>query len=422
MNIVMMTNTFTPHVGGVARSIEQFTAQYRAWGHRVLVVAPEFDNMPDNEVDVIRIPAFRHFNHTDFSVIKPIPHALQNAIDNFEPDIIHTHHPFLVGSIALRLAHSCGVPLVFTHHTKYEDYTHNLPVDTEQVKQFAMNLATNYANTCEQIFAPSESIKEIIASRGVETPITVVPTGVNTDLFSQADKTRVRRELGLSDSSFIVGHLGRISKEKNIEFMTDSVIQFLCSDSAPEDSGFMICGEGPVLEFVEEKFAHAGIKHKLHTLGIIAKEQVPDAFAAMDVFAFTSQSETQGMVITEAMATSTPVVALDAPGVRDVVVHGKNGLLLKTTKPAEFAAGLQTVSELDSAQLAAMKTAALETAQSLSMENTAHRAITCYEQCIDQLQLERPDDYPVFSQALSLFETEWQLITNTVKAAADSFA
>ena len=146
MRILMMTNTFTPHVGGVARSVESFTASYRKLGHHVLVVAPEFDNMPSEETDVVRIPAIQNFNGSDFSVVLPIPSNLRSAVEAFEPEIVHSHHPFLIGSTALRLARQYSLPIVFTHHTMYEKYTHYVPGDSKTLKRFVINLSTRYAN------------------------------------------------------------------------------------------------------------------------------------------------------------------------------------------------------------------------------------------------------------------------------------
>jgi glycogen synthase len=120
MNIVMMTNTFTPHVGGVARSVEAFTAEYRRRGHRVLVVAPVFPNMPQDEIDVVRIPAIQEFNGSDFSIVLPVSGLLTEVLDEFLPDIIHSHHSYLLGVTALRVARYRNLPLVFTHHTLYE--------------------------------------------------------------------------------------------------------------------------------------------------------------------------------------------------------------------------------------------------------------------------------------------------------------
>ena len=117
MQILMFTNTFTPHVGGVARSVQQFTAEFRRAGHEVLTVAPIFPGTPSDEPNVVRIPAVQEFNGSDFSVPVPIPGYLWTEIDDFKPDIIHTHHPFLLGDTALRVSSRLDVPVVFTHHT-----------------------------------------------------------------------------------------------------------------------------------------------------------------------------------------------------------------------------------------------------------------------------------------------------------------
>jgi glycosyltransferase involved in cell wall biosynthesis len=117
MNIVMLTNTFTPHVGGVARSVEAFARHYRRLGHRVLIVAPVFEGQPATETDVVRIPAIQHFNGSDFAVALPVSGLLGDRLDRFRPELVHAHHPFLLGMAALRIARYRELPLVFTHHT-----------------------------------------------------------------------------------------------------------------------------------------------------------------------------------------------------------------------------------------------------------------------------------------------------------------
>ena len=130
MNILMMTNTYKPITGGLEKSIEAFTKEYRRQGHRVIIVAPDFENMEPEE-DVVRIPAIQNFNGTDFSVQLPVPGVLDDALGDFKPDIVHSHHPFLVGDTALRIAYKQNVPIVFTHHTLYEQNTHYVPGDSE---------------------------------------------------------------------------------------------------------------------------------------------------------------------------------------------------------------------------------------------------------------------------------------------------
>ncbi|MDH3771224.1 MAG: glycosyltransferase, partial [Nitrospirota bacterium] len=219
MNIVMLTNTYIPHVGGVARSVEAFARHYRRLGHRVLVVAPVFEDQPKDETDVVRIPAIQHFNGSDFSVVLPVSGLLTDSLDRFQPDIVHAHHPFLLGMTALRIARFGELPLVFTHHTLYEQYTHYVPGDSPALKRFVIELGTRYANLSDQVIAPSESIAALLRQRGVVAPMTVVPTGVEIERFAKGDGRRLRDRLGVAEDGLVVGHLGRLAPEKNLAFL-----------------------------------------------------------------------------------------------------------------------------------------------------------------------------------------------------------
>ncbi len=417
MNILMMTNTFTPHVGGVARSIESFSEQFRQQGVQVKVVAPSFDNMPTKEPDVIRIPALRKFNHTDFSVSLPIPHLLREEVETFEPDVIHSHHPFLLGGTALRIAHTHGLPLVFTHHTRYEDYTHNIPIDSPGVRRFVERLATNYANTCDHVFVPSESMASMIKKRGVTKPIDVVPTGVMIEKFSDDSGQSLRESLGIPSTAFVVGHLGRLTKEKNIPFLMQALAEFVQRLDPSVDARIVIFGEGPMRATIEAYFRDQRLTDRLHLAGVVEKQDVPAAFHAMDVFAFASQSETQGMVITEAMASSVPVVAVDAPGVREVVKDGTNGALLAQCDTHEFVDALVKLSTMSVGEFQIIKNNALQTAKDFSMEKTANKAISLYSALRDYDATHRHLDYPIWTETLKLFESEWEILMNTIDAA-----
>ncbi len=141
----------------------------RELGHPVLVVAPTFPaNMgPAEDRDrVLRVPAVQNFNGSDFSVRIPLPFIISQGIDDFNPDILHSHHPFLMGDTALRIARRRELPLVFTHHTLYERYTHYVPLDSKPLKEFVINLSTRYANFCDRVVAPSRSIARLIRRRG----------------------------------------------------------------------------------------------------------------------------------------------------------------------------------------------------------------------------------------------------------------
>jgi glycosyltransferase involved in cell wall biosynthesis len=198
MNILMLTNTYAPHVGGVARSVEGFAGEFRKLGHRVVIAAPIFDGAPKEERDVIRFPAMQRFNGSDFSVPLPVPGKLSSALRKFPPAVVHSHHPFLLGDTALRVAAGRKIPIVFTHHTLYEKFTHYVPGDSAKMKRFIVELVTGYCNLCDGVIAPSRSVAELLRLRGVKTRIATIPTGVDLEAFGKGDGRPTRCQMPLS--------------------------------------------------------------------------------------------------------------------------------------------------------------------------------------------------------------------------------
>ena len=222
MKICMMTNTYLPHVGGVARSVSTFADEYLKQRHKVLVVAPEFEGKPltKRAASIVeRVAAIQNFNGSDFSVRLPLAATLSERIDNFQADILHAHHPFLLGDTALRVAATKNVPIIFTHHTRYEDYTHYVPFDSPALKEVAINLSTEFANLCDGVIAPSESIAALIKKRGVTSPIRVVPTGIDVKAFAAGDGACFRKKFKIPAKAFVVGHVGRLAPEKNLGYL-----------------------------------------------------------------------------------------------------------------------------------------------------------------------------------------------------------
>src|SRR5215216_3619429 len=295
MNICMMTNTYLPHVGGVARSVSTFAEEYRKLGHGVLVVAPNFEGKQPpkrSEAIVERVAAIQKFNGSDFSVRLPLAASLSDRLDAFKADIIHAHHPFLLGDTALRVASNKNVPIIFTHHTRYEDYTHYVPFDSPALKEIAINLPTSFANLCDGVIAPSESLAKLIRKRGVQVPIKVVPTGIDVKAFAGADGAKARRKFKISPQTFVVGHVGRLAPEKNLSFLAEAVARFLKST---RDAKFLLVGDGPSVEPLKATFAKHGVEDRLVLAGKLTGRPLHEAYRAMDVFAFASKSETQGM-------------------------------------------------------------------------------------------------------------------------------
>ena len=422
MNILMMTNTYLPHVGGVANSVHAFAGALREAGHRVLVVAPEFEDGNEKhtgkeEDGVIRLPAIQRFNGSDFSVRLPIPGLLSAELARFQPDIVHAHHPFLLGDTALRVAARRDLPLVFTHHTLYERYTHYVPGDSPTIRRFAIRMATEYANLCDQVIAPSESIQALLEERGVTTPITPIPTGIDPVTFGSGDGTVLRKRLGIPPEAFVVGHVGRLAPEKNLGFLSRSLARFLVSHP---DSHCLIAGTGSAEDEVRAALADPALASRVHFLGKRTGRDLVDAYAAMDLFAFASTSETQGMVLAEAMAAGVPVVALDAPGVREVVNNGQNGELLFDEEETVFADALDRYHAQTPEEKRAMQHRARQTAEAFSLERCTQRLIGVYRKAAGSSPAHSEQEDTAWSQTLRLLEMEWNLWSGRAEAAAKS--
>jgi len=379
MKICMMTNTYLPHVGGVARSTSTFAEEYRKLKHKVLVVAPEFEGKPLSkhaESIVERVPAIQNFNGSDFSVRLPLAAGLSDRLDAFNADIIHAHHPFLLGDTALRVGANKNVPVIFTHHTRYEDYTHYVPFDSPTLKEIAINLSTEFANLCDGVIAPSESIAKLIKKRGVKTPIAVVPTGIDVKGFAAGKGMRFRKKYKIPADAFVVGHVGRLAPEKNLGYLTKAVALFL---QGSPSSRFLVVGGGPSEDEMKEICAAHGVASQLVLAGKHTGRTLHDAYGAMDVFVFASFSETQGMVLAEAMAAGLPAVALDASGVREVVRNGGNGFLLPAKTPVKAFARHIARLQAEPGLRKTFVRAARATANEFSQEHCARLAIKFYE-------------------------------------------
>ena len=416
MNILMFTNTFTPHVGGVARSVQQFAAEYRRRGNSVLVVAPEFSPRIEGERDVVRIPAVQKFNGSDFSVAVPIPGYLNQTVREFEPDIIHTHHPFILGDTALRFRAKYEIPVVFTHHTQYEKYTHYVPGDSEAMQRFAVELAVGYCNLCDYVIAPSATIRDRLKTQGVRTLIAEIPTGVDVGLFGSGDGQAMRDKLRIAKDQFVVGHVGRLAPEKGLGFLAATVSKFVAGH---ENACFLVAGSGPSMVTIQNAFSAHGIRDRLITVGQLDRTDLAGVYAAIDVFAFASQSETQGMVLTEAMAAGTPVVAVDAPGVREVLKSGINGISLPHEDEQLFLEALEIVATLTEGEREMLTCGAQSTAVEFSIENTASMALELYDRLVSQ-GAKKPRHDDAWSVAQRRISEEWNIWSNAAEALANA--
>lgn len=418
MKIVMFTNTFTPHVGGVARSVAGVSEDLRRRGHDVLVIAPQFDGAPDKEEGVIRVPAVQKFGGSDFSVPLPLSRPLRDDLEAFQPDIVHSHHPFLLGDTALRVSAWRNIPVVFTYHTRYELYGHYVAQDSDILKRLVLGLSMGYCDLCDGVIAPSASIAEHLRDHGVSTPITVIPTGIDVTAFASGDRGRGRTALALPSGAFTVGHVGRLASEKNLIYLTQTLIRFLGSHP---DCIAVITGDGPLRAEMENLFAQADLHKRVRFTGVLTGRRLYDAYAAMDVFAFASHSETQGLVLAEAMAAGVPVVALDAPGVREVVRDQSNGILLPGDVPQDaFASALARNASQDPKSLERMRTETRRTANSFSCDRCIERTLAFYRDVIGNSLRQRSLDDSVWQSARRGLAREIDIFGNMARAVGSA--
>ena len=250
--------------------------------------------------------------------------------------------------------------------------------------------------------------------RDVVVPIDVVPTGVSLKLMSKGSGEGFRAVMGIPQDAFVVGHVGRLAPEKNLGFLAEAVVTFLKSNPR---ACFLLVGSGPSEPPLRRAFQVAGLGDRLYETGVLTHPILASAYRAMDLFAFASKSETQGMVLTEANAVEVPVVALDAPGVREVVVDGENGRLLREGTVEAFSAALGWLAERSPDQRRKLRQAARAAAEKVSLETTARKALSIYQAMVERGVSGPAEDDTSLSGTLHLIKAEWELLMGLAGAA-----
>jgi len=417
MRIAMFTNRYRPEVGGVAQSVERFSRTLRRSGHRVLIVCPQAAERVEDDRWVVRVPALQALNGRDFSVPLGVSLEVSRRLEDFGPQVVHSHHPFLLGDAAARTAAYRGLPLVYTHHTMYEHYTHYISAGSKSTRDYAIQLALRYADLCDRVIAPSRELAGLLRQRGLAARVQVVPTGLDVGRYAQGDGAGFRRRHGIPPEAALIGHVGRLAPEKNLAFLTDAVARSL---DRLDDAHFVVVGDGPSAAWMSGELSDRSLGARTHFTGFLTGQDLIDAYHAMDVFAFASKTETQGMVLTEALAAGCPVVALDAAGAREVVADGRNGRLVDTEDAETFAEAVCEVASLDAADRTALRRAARRRARRFDIQATARKLMAVYRDALSDGA--RPPKAAA-GNAKDLFEAirmEWELWSGRVGAVAET--
>ncbi len=345
MHIAIFTNNYLPNPYGVSGSVESFRKELERAGHTVYVLAPSFNGYLDENKYVFRYPSIDFkFKNVRFPIAIPYSHQISRLLEKLEIDVIHSQHPSLLGWQAKRWAKKKNVPLIFTWHTLYDQYAHFVPlIPSAWAAWWAIGNAKKYANNSDCVIVPTPSVREIISNWGVfSKKIVAIPTGVDESIFSDGDRGSQRKKLGIAEDEIVLLLVSRLTAEKNVTFLAEVVAKIL-SQSIRSDAGkvkFIFAGGGDKLEVMKQIFSQAGVAEKVSYLGIINEEKRKDIYAAADIFVYASKSETQGMVISEAMYCGLPVVAVVASGVKDLVINQVTGLLVKEDEKA-FTEGIK---------------------------------------------------------------------------------
>lgn len=339
MKIAIFTNNYLPNPFGVSSSIESFRKEFERDGHEVYIFAPKTKGYQDENPNVFRYPSIDFRYKISFPLAIPYSKKINKILEKLEIDIIHSQHPNLLGSVAKKWAEKKQVPLIFTWHTLYDKYTHFVPIFVPKkfIGRGIISNAVSYANKADVVIAPTPSVARIIKDWGVcEEKILSLATGVER-IFENADKEKIRKKYKIKKETIVLGVVSRFTQEKNIKFLFKVMITVLKKRSAVV---FLVKGSGDLLEEMKNYVDNEKLTERV--IFTDQEDRKEDVFAAIDIFVYASKSETQGMVIAEAMYSGAAIVAVEATGISDFVINGTNGFLVQQNEE-EFSVAVRKI-------------------------------------------------------------------------------
>lgn len=338
MNILLISDVYFPRVNGVSTSIRTFAEQLQKMGHSVHLIAPDYGIATEDEAWITRVPARKIFFDPEdklmrYSEVLSLLPTLKGK--NF--DLVHIHTPFIAHFTGLKIAKKLAVPVLETYHTFFEDYLHHyLPwIPKVVAKSLARFISKKQCNQLDAIVAPSKPMLDVLRSYGVTIPAEVIATGLQESSFAEADGNNFRQKHHIPIGKQMLLYVGRVAHEKNIGFLL-KVIRRL-SVQQPEIL-LVITGEGPAEHSLHQQVQALGIEKNVQFIGYLDRNtELNTCYKAADIFVFASKSETQGLVLLEAMAQGTPVVAIAELGTASILIEGQ-GAHVATEDVVEFSA------------------------------------------------------------------------------------
>jgi 1,2-diacylglycerol 3-alpha-glucosyltransferase len=341
--VLYISDVYFPRVNGVSTSIRTFREDLAACGIETTLVAPAYPGDATDDPDVLRVASARvPLDPEDRRMAWGELTRRLDALGENDFDLVHIHTPFVAHYAGVRCARRLRVAAVATYHTFFEEYLHHyVPLLPRPVSRYcARRFTRSQCAAVQALIAPSEPMREVLTAYGVRTPVHVLPTGLPADRFTPGDGAAFRRSAGIDAKRPLVTYIGRVAHEKNIGFLIEvfrDVLHFV------PQALLVIAGEGPARDSLRAQVAALGLAERVHFAGYLERDSgLLDCYAAADAFVFASRTETQGLVLLEALAQGAAVVSTAQLGTRSVLTPS-SGALIVPEERASFAAAVVRV-------------------------------------------------------------------------------
>lgn len=373
MRIGMMVDTYKPYVSGVTNHVALNKRVLENAGHEVYVFTFGDVEYPDDEPRVIRSPALPL---ADTGFYLSLRHKRKHKKLLQTMDVVHVHHPFLSGRLALNYCRSAKIPVVFTNHSRYDllaqAYLTLMP--DEMSHSLLQAYLPDFCEAVDLVISPSAGMVKVLREFDVKSHIEVVPNGVDLRQFHQAEPLP-RAEFGFTDQDILLVYAGRVAPEKNISFLLQS---FAGIAQLIPNVYLLIVGGGKKQfeEELQDLIVQLGMASRVRSIGMTSYQEIPSYLAMCDIFVTTSVAETFGMTTVEAMSAGLPIMGIHSAGTSDIVEDGRTGFL-STEDLAAFTAKL-TYLCLHPGRRKEMGAAAHEASKQYDIERTTNILLSHY--------------------------------------------